>query len=47
MKKLKNEQNILALIPVIVFVLVTSVGSPLADAAQNVPRHVYRRHVLL
>jgi hypothetical protein len=35
MKKLKNEQNILALIPVIVFVLVTSVGSPLADAAQT------------
>ena len=35
MKKLKNKQNILALIPVIVFVLVTSVGSRLADAAET------------
>jgi len=35
MKKLKNEPNILALIPVIVFVLVTSVGSRLAEAAET------------
>jgi len=35
MKKLKNGQNILALIPVVVFVLVTLVGSPLAEAAET------------
>jgi len=35
MKKLENRQNILALIPVIVFVLVTSVSSPLVEAAET------------
>ena len=35
MKKLKNQQNILTLIPIIVLVLVTSAGSRLAEAAET------------